>query len=124
MDVSKTALEGANSFPQKLENVPISNPLRVTVLEGVASWHVLHSAAFGRIAEMGGRSTSQNLSGISFRGGAEKPFADKATSEAITQAIVNLRNAKDARNRVMFLKELGKAARSMLSLWDRHHNGK
>jgi len=62
----------------------------------------------------------QNHSGIGFS--RNKTYADDADRSNINTAILNLRNAKDARNSTVFLQELRKATIMCQSIWRSHNS--
>lgn len=62
----------------------------------------------------------QNHNGIGFT--KRKAYADDADIANITKAIVALRNAKEARNSTLYIKELRIATMTCQSLWRREQN--
>lgn len=62
----------------------------------------------------------QNHNGIGFS--KSKIYASEADIANLNTAIINLRNAKDARNSTVFLQELRKATMLCQSLWRSHNS--
>lgn len=55
-------------------------------------------------------------------GKGRTPYASPSDITNINTAILHLRNAKDARNSTLYLKELGDAIRLLRSLWQSETN--
>lgn len=66
------------------------------------------------------RRSYQNHNGIGFS--RNKQYASEADRTNLNTAILALRNAKDARNATMFLKELRSATMMCQSLWRSHQS--